>query len=309
MNQAKTKRESSIQEEDAGSHDRKASQNHPAATAKDSFSGGGGGGASSSRLYDWRFLYWDLQEVLVLALRRSVGHRDRSPSTREEYRFWTSAQAHAVYACVMLAALTGLWRCFLALGALVVAVQIGWIVLKWAYYVRDDRQVDQFLDFCSTWIKRVLREGEKVLKGRDAVSYVMAFSAVRAAPTGFLYARYIVRYNLRRANAQILLEASERFGALVGDSTALGAAVAGSGVVSSTISRKADPVTGASAGTGSSNRAKQFTASLAFGPNRSVDYGVYEMPIEMDVNGIITDDDSAPRTLRAALAEKLRSKG
>jgi hypothetical protein len=279
-------------------------------------------------LYDLRYLVGDVREVIALALRRSLGG---GASRRTELRFWTSWQAHSVYACVGLAALTGFWQPFLALGALVLVLQINWIVLKWAYYIRDDSQVDFFIDFCTTWIKRVLREGEKVLKGRDAVSYVMAFSVVRAAPTGFLYARYIVRYNMRKANAQVLMEAAERFGTLmepkaetivgVGDENdnGTGNRSMGSNTISritdasmsgKNSSRKAQPpaATVMTSIVGGQHRARQFTASLAFGQSRSFDYAVYDMPIEMDLNGIIVDD-AVPKRLRATITERIRPKG
>jgi hypothetical protein len=199
------------------------------------------------------------------------------------------------------------------------------------------------MDFCTTWIKRVLREGEKVLKGRDAVSYAMAFSVVRAAPTGFLYARYILRYNMRRANAQVLLEAAERFGTLLESATSTTGAGANAsndvvvvddeseiGAGSRSLIPSAVPRGLAEASTGSrksgaarhnkapanvsiggQQRTKHFAASLAgFGPqSRSFDYSVYDMPIEMDLNGIIVDDAAAPKTLRATLAKTMRPKG
>jgi hypothetical protein len=231
--------------------------------------------------YDVRYLLRDVREVLVLALRRNRARRTED----RQFLFWTTWQAHAIYASVGLAAFTGKFA-LLSLGAAVIVLQIVWVVLKWTYYIRDDRQVDQFVDFCSTWIKRVLREGEKIFKGRDAVSYVMAFSVIRAAPTGFLYARYIMRYNLRRANAQILLEASERFGNLVEH-------VDPGNVVSSTISRGAEAITGSAPG--GQQRAKQFAATRSFRQSRNFDYGVYDMPIEMDLDGIIQDDGPRKR--------------
>lgn len=250
--------------------------------------------ALSPGTYDVRYLFCDVREVLVLAVRRSRARR----TDERQFLFWTTWQAHAIYASVGLAIFSGKPSA-LSLGAAVVVLQIFWILLKWTYYIRDDRQVDQFIDFCSTWIKRVLREGEKIFKGRDAVSYVMAFSVIRAAPTGFLYARYIVRYNLRRANAQILLEASDRFGNLVEH-------VDHNNLVSSTISRGADAIGGVAARAsggggggqpppGGPQRAKQFAANLSFRHSKNFDYAAYDMPIEMDLNGIIQDDGPRKR--------------
>lgn len=233
--------------------------------------------ASKGSTYDVRYLFRDVREVLVLALRRNRAHR----TDAREFLFWTTWQAHAIYASVGLALFTGRFA-MLSLAAVVIVLQIFWILLKWGYYIRDDRQVDQCIDFCSTWIKRVLREGEKIFKGRDAVSYVMAFSVIRAAPTGFLYARYIMRYNLRRANAQILLEASERFGNLVEH-------VDPSNVVSSTVSRGAEAINGGVAATAKAVGAQP--PSAPGGPQRAKQFAsTPTIEFEMDLSGIIQDD-------------------
>ena len=152
----------------------------------------------------------DVAEVVAFPLLRRA--QKRRLVVDEKRQFWSTWQAHVVYMSCGLALLTGQRQLCLAVAGWVVVGQVLWVTTKWVSYIRDDPAVDQFVEFCTLWVKRFLKEGEKICKGKDAVTFVMAMSVAKSAPTTFTYARYIVRYNMRRANAQLLLDAVERFG-------------------------------------------------------------------------------------------------
>lgn len=170
---------------------------------------------------DVKGLVRDVAEVVVSPLLRRARKRQRFVADRKRHYFWSTWQAHVVYMSCGLALLTGQPQLCLAVAGWVVVGQILWVTTKWITYIRDDPGVDHFVEFCTLWLKRFLREGEKICKGKDAVSFVMAMSVAKSAPTTFTYARYIVRYNMRRANAQMLLDAVERFGQYEGKVAAI----------------------------------------------------------------------------------------
>ena len=85
--------------------------------------------------------------------------------------------------------------------AVFVFTKIALFCLKWiVYFVDDNNDLVHLLQFVNMWLRRFLREGERILKKNDAIRYVLAFSMVRTIPTGFAYVRYILRYKAHTVN-------------------------------------------------------------------------------------------------------------
>jgi hypothetical protein len=93
----------------------------------------------------------------------------------------------------------------------VILAQLVGIVLQWLVYIRDDVAVDHFFGFCQVWLRRFLREGKHVLKERNAMSYMLAFSVVQPAHMYYSVYQAYMRHQLRRENRRLVKEASERF--------------------------------------------------------------------------------------------------
>lgn len=116
--------------------------------------------------------------------------------------FWTSRTALILYGQLLLALLVPPLQSLLLLSmAVFVFTKIALFCLKWTvYFVDDNNDLVHLLQFVNMWLRRFLREGERILKKNDAIRYVLAFSMVRTIPTGFAYVRYILRYKAHTVN-------------------------------------------------------------------------------------------------------------
>jgi hypothetical protein len=88
--------------------------------------------------------------------------------------------------------------------------RVSWIILKWVVYILDDEAIGQAIDFTRTWIQLFLREGEKILEGKDTIRYIVAGSMLSSAPTTVSYFRYFLRMKAREINMTFVESALER---------------------------------------------------------------------------------------------------
>jgi len=79
--------------------------------------------------------------------------------------------------------------------------KVLWILLQWTVWFLDgNRELEFCLKYFQTWTRRFVREGERILKGDDAVRFVLAFTMVKSAPRTIQYWRYSFRYRMRQLN-------------------------------------------------------------------------------------------------------------
>ena len=167
----------------------------------------------------------DQFHYLVGRFRRSTRRRRRALSSiyqpilhhakqekllgEREYRFWTSRTAYFIYMDFYLAVLSRQYWLLLHGIALVLLLQISWIMLRWIVYAADDPALQVAVNFASTWIRRFAKEGEAILSGASGTKLVFAGVVTYNATTGLGYLRAILRYKMSEINriAQIELAA------------------------------------------------------------------------------------------------------
>jgi hypothetical protein len=116
--------------------------------------------------------------------------------------FFLSWTALAIYAAIALSLV--LKQSWILNGvALALFLQVTWIALKWTVYALEDRELFKCIAYARCWLQRILKEGEGILKGRDATKWLMAGTVAYTTPRGVSYARALLRYKTHEMNLHI----------------------------------------------------------------------------------------------------------